>query len=253
MTKKKAKTLAPTVKCQVYETTDYDMFTSHEYQREVTGARLAKLVKSFETMVFIPPALVTPKYEIVDGNGRHAACRYLNIPFNYIVLDKMTLKEEIDVIKSVNSANTNWGPLQFENLYCTEGIQDYQTFQKFRLRYGFPVATCVGIAYIGIPGSGRRSFEFKHGLFKFKDYAGAVAIADHIKKFEIPYGDVHKSSSFVAAMIALWKSEGYDKFRMEKNLKRYANRVPIRKGVAGDILESLKKLYNFNVALKLRV
>lgn len=116
----------------VYLTNQFDRFKYLDGNRAVSDGRVAKIKQSIQEIGYIPiPAVVNEKMEIIDGQGRIAACKELNIPTAYIVMKGLALKECI----RLNINQYNWKVPDFINSYASTGDLSYQLLQALVREY----------------------------------------------------------------------------------------------------------------------
>ena len=65
----------------VYETKNYDMFKKLLGNRDVTQQRIEKIKYSIQNVGYVlNPCVINGKNEVIDGQGRIAALRDLDLP-----------------------------------------------------------------------------------------------------------------------------------------------------------------------------
>lgn len=97
---------------KIYETTDYNRFRYIEGNRKVNHAK--KIVQSIQAIGrLMKPVLINEKWEIIDGQGTVAACKFLNIPVYYVVQVGIGKKE----VSYLNKNMTKWSVNDFVNYY----------------------------------------------------------------------------------------------------------------------------------------
>lgn len=119
---------------QILKTRNYSIFKRLEGNRPVIKSKFMKIVKSIEDVGWISnPITVNRDYEVIDGQHRLAALKYLNMPVEYIVVDDVGINECV----SMNITSTNWGLLDYINSYAERGNQSYSRlldlFDSFHL------------------------------------------------------------------------------------------------------------------------
>ena len=135
---------------QVYETTEYDRFRFLPNNRAVItkGARWKSLLESLERFGQLEPALVTPHYEVINGQHRLTACKQLGIPFRYTFGDAQAGAEHI---ASVNKGNA-WSGKDFINFYAADNSENsvsYHLCRALMTEFNLAPSTVINIIYRG--------------------------------------------------------------------------------------------------------
>ena len=79
---------------KIYRTTNYGMFRRLLGNRDVTEARISKIVNRIEENGYIEsPIAINEKYEVIDGQGRLEALKRLKMPVDYYVVEGAGLKQ----------------------------------------------------------------------------------------------------------------------------------------------------------------
>ena len=101
-------------------TDDYQKFTLLEANRDVEHNR--KIIKSIRKVGLIPaPIVCNEKLEVIDGQGRLAACEELGLPVYYIQVQGLGIEHCV----SMNVSQTNWTALDYIKSYAAQGNQNY--------------------------------------------------------------------------------------------------------------------------------
>lgn len=109
-------------KIKVLQTTNYDMFVSLEGNRAVKDGRVNRIIKSIETIGYLPnPILVNENMEVIDGQGRLEALRRMKLPVDYIVCEGIGVKE----CRQMNIHQSNWTNADFIQSFAAAGNPDY--------------------------------------------------------------------------------------------------------------------------------
>ena len=88
----------------VMKTTNYDMFKFMEGNRQTNSSNLNQIIESMKEKQLIIPITVNEKFEIIDGQHRFKACKYLGLPV-YFIIEKGVLY--FDVKCSSNGIKQN--------------------------------------------------------------------------------------------------------------------------------------------------
>lgn len=151
--------------CAVYETMDYGKFIKLEGNRPVLEHRKAKIMNSIDQVGYrVNPIVVNKNFEIIDGQGRFAACVEKGLPIQYVVDANASLNECI----ALNLGQTNWRPIDYVISYAEQGFEDYQRLLVVLRRY--PKVTLMeaqGVIENKIVFSGHGAKTIKDGMLQF--------------------------------------------------------------------------------------
>ena len=115
----------------VYVTKDYDMFKIPEGQRPLKKSKIKALLEKVKkkNLLIDRPILVTPDYEIIDGQTRHAVAKILESELPYIISESSTGKD----MGLLNSGQVNWSPDDYLNFYvsCHNNKDDKEEFPNY--------------------------------------------------------------------------------------------------------------------------
>ena len=102
---------------------NYDDFSFINGNRNVIKGKVGKLVKSIKQLdlTMYNPILVTKTGKIVDGQHRFEACKELNLPIYYVVIDDQKANEAMILL---NRYQSQWRQLDFLN-YDANNIGDH--------------------------------------------------------------------------------------------------------------------------------
>lgn len=99
---------------KIFETKDYDRFKILEGNRPINHVK--KLIISIQEIgMLMCPVLVNERFEIIDGQGKYTACKYLGLPVPYVVQNGLTIKE----CRYLNRYQTKWNVKDFINSYAS--------------------------------------------------------------------------------------------------------------------------------------
>lgn len=133
----------PKIKC----TTDYDKFVILDGNRSVKDGRKEKIKASIEQIGYIPsPIIVNENFEVIDGQGRLAALKELNLPVCYIVVPGLTIKHCI----AMNVNQTNWNMMDYIESYASQGNENYVRLVDLMKEY-----KVLGYGVLSMIASGR--------------------------------------------------------------------------------------------------
>lgn len=107
----------------IYVSNDYGAFKKLQGNRLVGDNRVTKIVESINKVGYMPsPIIVNEKMEIIDGQGRVAACERLKLPVYYVIKEGADIKSCI----SMNIHQGNWKLDDYIYSYAIQGNESYQ-------------------------------------------------------------------------------------------------------------------------------
>ena len=112
----------------VYETKDYSIFKELEDNRDITKARVEKLVASFSEKEILNPIVVNEKMEIVDGQGRYEALKRLGRSIKFLVSPGATIED----CRRMNAYNQKWTNMEFVKSFASSGDVNYINLMECR-------------------------------------------------------------------------------------------------------------------------
>lgn len=130
---------------EIKSTKNYSLFKDLAGNRSVDPARVSKIKKSIlKNGWFTNPILVNEKMEIIDGQGRFAALKELNMPIEYIVEKGIG----IECCINMNTAQTNWKIMDYIGSYAERGNENYQRLVMLMEEFpGFGIHTYATALY----------------------------------------------------------------------------------------------------------
>ena len=116
----------------IYTTTDYDGFIFTDWNRNVSNARVVKMVESIKTTGWLPnPVLVNEKFEVIDGQSRVKALERLGMPVQFCIKKGIGRKE----CQQLNLFQKNWSNSDFINSYASYGNDNYIWLKSIMAEY----------------------------------------------------------------------------------------------------------------------
>lgn len=232
---------------KVYKTMDYDMFNLLGGNRNINLKNANKIIKSMKANFIINPIIVNEKYEIIDGQHRHYACKELSIPVYYIIQEGLGLKD----CQLMNCNSKTWSAEDFLNGYCELEKKDYLILRDFMKKHNhLSIQLCeVLLANNSNIGTILHS-KFKEGTFEVKDVERADKIATMIRDFERyqPYG----LRIFFMALIKIMSDERYDHNRMLNKLSYQNSKLQKEVNIVS-YMQTLNDIYNYKTRASERV
>ena len=241
----------------IYTTTDYDGFVFTDWNRNVSNARVVKMVESIKQVGWLPePVMVNEKFEVIDGQSRVKALEKLGMPVQFCIRKGVGRKE----CQALNLFQKNWSTTDFIDSYVADGNKNYiwikdmlTTYKKLTPRLVLNV-----IAYKG------RGFSFDGGGYAQRIMDGGMTFTDTEKKsiddmffYFLRFADTveytgGRKGIFYSALAFMYHLEGVDKERVYTvvNNARY-DIVPA--GTISGWLQQIEDLYNRNLTKKNKV
>ena len=109
---------------KIHETKNYSKFSLITYNRNINENHVEKIKNSMKTHGNQMPIFVDPNFLIMDGQHRFTALKRLGWPIKYIIID-IQGADICDFLIDVNTISEKWKPLDYLNMYCQLGNQNY--------------------------------------------------------------------------------------------------------------------------------
>lgn len=117
---------------KIYTTTDYDAFIFPDWNRDVSGARVVKMVESIQTVGWLPePVLVNENFEVIDGQSRVKALQKLGMPIEFCIVKGIGRKE----CQNLNRFQKNWSAMNYIDSYASDGNGNYVWLKQMLKKY----------------------------------------------------------------------------------------------------------------------
>lgn len=239
----------------VMKTSDYHLFKFLEGNRKTNQTNLNQIIESMKQKQLIIPITVNEKFEIIDGQHRFKACKYLGLPVYYIMENGYNIE---DVIRANVNGGRRWYNPDYLNRYCELKEERYLKVAGIISDFNITVNDFIKILSIvqrkTLPQSKK---EFQTGGLDLKGIESLVSFFMALESFhEFKY---YKQSHFITAFSRLFFRPGYDHAQMERKIKQYGPNIE-RQRSADDYLSILcnrvysygatKDPINFNAATK---
>ena len=227
---------------KIFETYDYNQFKILDSNRAVTDARKNMLKKSIQEYGYIRnPIVVNEKMEILDGQGRFSACKELDKPIQFTVVEGAGIKE----CMVLNQNAKNWSLTDFIKSYANQGNQSYVYFDKL-LEYGFGItATLYAVENKFSPSRG--TDLIKDGrLFIDKDiYRKAVESLNILKELEPYINRIEGRKEMIkVGIIFASRIDICDNRRLIESIKKRFTMIAPVASMNG-FLDDLSNIYNY--------
>lgn len=237
----------------VYETRNYNMFTTFKENREPD--HVGRIAANMQEYGAIQKPIVVTKHKdypgklvIVDGNNSFNARMQLNLPIPYIILNNATPRE----MTALNLVAKNWNNRNYIDYYASQGLPDYLIFQNMLKEYDF---SCRSMEYIlklsttndTSMAHGSTHHAIPRGLFKCKDTIRSREIISFllkVKDIEDGRYQIYKADKFVAAIVRLFNFAQFDPERALKKMAILPARI-IKQADATGYLNMMEDIYNY--------
>lgn len=230
---------------KVYKTDEYELFQRLEGNRDIAKQRKDAIVRSIDEVGYVlNPIVVNEKMEVIDGQGRLAACKELGLPIYYVIAKGARARE----CMYLNQFMRNWSQMDFVKSYEEQGIVDFARLHSLIKEYSVP----IGIAYFAckkaIPGRGNNA-AIKEGTLKISESEYATA-KDTLKKLMplLPFinkADCKHEQLTYATIFAI-RSPNVDYERLSFVLRNYYHRItPFDKFEQS--LDQITNIYNYRI------
>lgn len=229
----------------VYMETDYSKFKYLIGNRNLTETRKKRIMNSIQKVGYVMnPIIVNERMEIIDGQGRHAACKELGLPIYYVIAKGAGADECINL----NIGQTNWSARDYAEFYARLGNESY--INLINLANEFPdytfshfVALCLGRAY---SASGRTLAALKNGTLVFPDVQKTTDVLTFLEKNKTKLAYIKGERAVIYSLIAwIYRYCNADNDRLLDQLIKNADSVPpIARGNFAYHLEHAESVYN---------
>ncbi len=197
----------------VYNTTNYDQFSTIVGNREVNRANVRKIVASMRKEHLKVPAIINGRGEVCDGQHRLEACRELEIPFYYIVIPNYELKE----VQEINANQRNWRDIDFLNSFVKRDTVDrgsftpYVNMHEMVEHYDISISSLLTIIYEGNTNKSVGE-HFRAGMTTMsqEEIIEITDVIDDLKNINEFLPDRAFTKSFISVLMGLRTFEEYN-------------------------------------------
>lgn len=229
---------------KVMITDNYSQFKKLLGNREVTPNRINTIKDSILKIGYQPsPILVNEKKEVIDGQGRLAACEALRIPIYFIEKKGLTIDDCVNMNKKMES----WKIKNYIDSYADRKFPAYVKLKE-DLK-SFKPLTWEQLLVIKGRGSGPAVQE------ALKDGKLQYTALDYTERERarwlcalIPYINASGFSkkATIEVLIRLDRYGLIDKARMLESFEKYGAQYSSGRIHTKDVLQDINALYNFN-------
>jgi hypothetical protein len=217
-----------TVKIDIYETTDYDIFKKVVGNRPVFTAHVDKLRRSIQrkNMLERNPIKVNEKMQIIDGQHRLEAARQLSLPIYYLIEPEGGLSE----IQLLNANNRSWLTSDYLESFIAMGRREYMQLRDFAEEYRISISIAMQVLSQRYNDHDVLLREFREGKFTVGDIAKAENTASLIGEVRRHSPDYAWSHRPCMRALAILEEKGFAK-QFGEQLDRYQQVVTRRTSV----------------------
>jgi hypothetical protein len=169
----------------IFSSTDYDLFKTFDFNRDIDKAHVNKLKESMTKRGFISTLIVVltdifdddgnKYYYLLDGQHRFTAAKELGLPIEFRVVEVDSEMELAEFIADVNNSSKGWGTNQFIHIWSTLKIAEYVKFKTIMEETDMQITPLV-IAYTG---QGKMD-DFRKGKMRFPNEAASDVLIEQI-------------------------------------------------------------------------
>ncbi len=217
ITEKQELQLVKPVDVKIEYTYEYDKFKLIGINRNPDKKHIGDIAEAiqFRNLLHLFPLIVNTKFEVMDGQHRLGAVKYIEIakllklPLYYIMDHGINL----DDIHLLNSNKVNWKNLDYVNYYANREVESYMETKAFLVQ--FPMLS-LSAAIILLSSERRDMKKIKAGLFK----------ADRVEKAYYIMRCILEIKDCMGSQVHLWKSTNFiSAFQSIVNTKKYQHHV----------------------------
>lgn len=229
---------------KIYQTRDYSKFKKLLGNRDVSPSRLTSIKESIIRIGYQPaPMIVNEKLEVIDGQGRLAACEALSLPVYYVIKKGLTVDDCI----SMNMKMENWKTADYINCYADRGFPAYvklrEDLKKFRGLDWTHLLTIKGRGSGAFAKEALTNGRFQYISLNYEESECArwvLAIIPHIVE-----SGLHKRTA-TEILIRLFRYKMIDQTRMLDSFTKYGAKFGANAPRARDTLQFINEIYNYN-------
>ena len=230
----------------VSETYDYNVFALVPgLNRDVDHWK--RLVASMAKADLMSPIIVNGQMEIIDGQNRFFARRYLGLPIHYIVMPDYGPDE----MRLYNNDSKNWTKTDFIRSYSTEGREPYELLQQLYINYPRIARPVIDQVAFGDTHGNLNRQTIADGRLEQLDFEACTKTLDLLMQWEKfpnalnPSKDILSSSSWCRAWLTLLQKnpDEFDPARLLRKATAWPSYIyPL--GNVKATCEMLVKLFN---------
>ena len=229
-------------------TTDYSMFKTMPGNREVSSKRIESITKNVKMFGQLNPIIVNENYEVIDGQGRLAACKLLEIPVWYIVCSGLTWEHCV----AMNSTGVNWAIKNYIDAYADHGpkhvAEEYKKLKKIfgNSRYVHVITKQLLIKICANDFSGKNLTDrVKAGDFRFaRPWEEIIAIIEYIMQYTDILTRVGRKEFIIPILVKCYEDRRINQDKLYRQCVRHQEKIH-GIGNTKEALDMLNIVYNF--------
>ena len=235
----------------VQTSTNYSDFKTLEENRAISQSHVNRLKMAIEDspkILAVQPILVNEHMEIIDGQHRFQACKELNLPVHYTVVNGLSVKDA----RKMNVIQRGWGGRDYVESYAKAGNVYYKALLQFLKEHpSLNLSIVRGICLTSEGRNSRRSYDFRNGDFTIERSIEEVDwFLDKLDTVhEVNSGEIPIGNAFVTGLVTA--VDKHDDFNMEEfidNLKKNPQLFH-RTSTTRDALRMIEDIYNFRKSI----
>jgi hypothetical protein len=227
------------------ETKNYGQFCmaiGNRIYKENQAAKLAQSIKENNMLGACPIICIHKqgRLEVIDGQHRLGACKILEIPVPYIVVDGVTAED----ISRLNRDQKGWGSKDYLHHYCSLGKHEYMVLAAFLEKTKLPVTLAATLVSGRVQeGGGAGLDSFRMGTYKAKSVDFAWSVYGDLEKMKAAGCTFVCDRSLVKAIANI--KTVYPDFDAERLIRRMRY-MPLEKRANWiDYCIQIERLYNY--------
>lgn len=212
------------------------MFKKVKGNRAIQKSHLRRLILSIETnnLLSVNPIIVNKDMEVVDGQHRLEAARFLGVPVFYVVSDKSGIED----VQTMNFVVKNWASIDYLNSYVSRGFSSYVLLKGFVEKFGVSVSIAIYLINGRVDNRSHALDTFRSGAFKctveeVKEAEKLAIKLDEISKYA-EFG-MTRDRNFIQALLAVYETVSHEEL-IEK-IKANKRKLERRYGAKGYIYQ----------------
>lgn len=229
----------------VWSTYDYNAFALMDEGLNRGVDHWLSVVKSMARCPMMSPIIVNEKFEIIDGQNRFFARRYLGLPIEYIVKTGYGVEQA----RNYNTSHKNWTKADFVSSYCAEGVESYVMLEQLYLKYPqIPKSVIDVVATRGTAANPNQVIQSGRLVMDAVEAREKVCnlLMEYAKSpnFMAPSHMIIESTKWCRAWLTIYyENPDFDPKRLRRNAFAYPSYL-YPSGTVKDTCAMLEKLYN---------
>lgn len=228
----------------IKKTKDYDIFTFREDNREkIDQAHVKRLAESIESrnLLELRPIIVNDKMEVIDGQHRLLAAKFLACEIYYQQEKKL---DAADIIRM--NITKPWTIDDYLNFHCQHQNDEYLKLKGFMQKHTLTLKVALNIA-MGQAKSGYH--DFKLGNFKFDEENLDIELdvcwdsINYIKKMN-GFSPYTSSTRFWKSLLKLIRHPEFDEQKWRSNMQKMIDHF-CPKARTEDYVNMVQTVYNW--------